>query len=137
MTHLIQFLNLEDLVAELPAGHVVRVNALDITEATFDRGELRVAGIGVHVRTINSENHLLSCYLPVAVMQLFGRRPQPDDPDEPRYNQAWEKANALQQQVTDYLAGEGLDVRPGVIYLNGVLPLHGHWATSSNESAAA
>ena len=137
MSHLIQFLDLNDLVAELPAGHLVRVNALDITEATFDRGELRVAGIGVHIRAINSENHLLSCYLPVAAMQLFGRRPNLGDPDEPKYNQVWEKANALRQQVTEYLASEGLDVRPGVIYLNGVVPMHGHWAASSNASAVA
>jgi hypothetical protein len=137
MTHLIQFLDLSDLMAELPAGHVVRVNTLDITEATYDMGELRVAGIGVHVRTINSDNHLLSCYLPVAVMQLFGRRPQPGDQDESKYNQAWEKAEALQRQVTEYLAGKGLHVRHGVIYLNGVIPMHGHWANSSNESASA
>jgi hypothetical protein len=65
--HIIQFDKLEDLVAELPADHIVRAVALDVTEGTYEKVvELRIAGIGVHVRTINEEGHILSSTLPVA-----------------------------------------------------------------------
>ena len=71
-THIIQFANLDDFVSELPVGHTIRVVALDITEGTNEKvSELRIAGIGVHARAINEESHILTCYLPVAQLQIF------------------------------------------------------------------
>jgi hypothetical protein len=126
--HVIQFGNLEDLVAELPAAHVVRVVALDVTEGAYQQvAELRLAGIGVHVRAVNSQGHILACYLPVARMQVFGRRPRPDDPGAEKYSQAWDEAEALKARVCAYLDERGFAVRGGVIHLGEAQLMHGHW----------
>ncbi|MCI0398396.1 MAG: hypothetical protein L0332_34300 [Chloroflexi bacterium] len=136
--YLIQFNDLDDLAAEIPAGHVVRVTALDITEATFDGvAELRIAGIGVHIRAISPEGHLLACYLPVARLQVFGRPPRPDDPTRKEYEEAWEKTKALRQRVSDYLAGKGFEMRPGVIYLGDVAPMYGGWSSDPGQEEAS
>ncbi len=68
--HVIQFARLEEFITEeLP--NTIRVTALDITESTSSQiPGLRLAGIGVHVRTINAEGHVLACYLPVASVQI-------------------------------------------------------------------
>ena len=68
--HVIQFARPEEFVAEeLP--NTVRVAILDITESTSSQiPDLRLAGIGVHLRTINAEGHILACYLPMASVQI-------------------------------------------------------------------
>jgi hypothetical protein len=131
----IQFADLNELAAELPAGHIVRVNALDTTEASFDgMADLRVAGIGVHVRAVNPDGHLLACYLPVHRMQVFGRRPRPNDHEAATYSQAWDKAEALRQRVSDWLAEQGFVVRRGVINLGDLRPMPGRWAADPGRA---
>jgi hypothetical protein len=57
--HIIQFANLDDFLPELSVGHTVRVAALDVTEGTYERvTELRIAGVGAHVRAINLSSTL-------------------------------------------------------------------------------
>ena len=69
--HVIQFARLEEFVAE-ELSHVVRVTALDVTESSSSRiPGLRLAAIGVHVRTINREGHILACTLPVASVEIY------------------------------------------------------------------
>ncbi len=60
----IHFIELDEMVAELSPGQVVRVAVLDVTEAVASHG-IRLAGIGVHTRAFNGD-HILSCYIPVA-----------------------------------------------------------------------
>jgi hypothetical protein len=127
---IIQCANLDDFLPELPVGHTVRVAALDVTEGTYEKvSELRIAGIGAHVRAINEDGHILTCYLPVAQLQIFGRRPRKGDPDEESYSQAWEKAIALKTRVCAFLSDRGFAVRSGVIHLGEINLLHGHWSS--------
>lgn len=131
----IQFTDLNELAAELSAGHIVRVNALDITEATLEGlAELRVAGIGVHVRAVNPDGHLLACYLPVHRMQVFGRRPRPNDHEAAAYNLAWEKAEQLRQRACEWLSSQGFAVRGGVIHLGDMRPMPGRWASDPGRA---
>jgi hypothetical protein len=133
--HIIQFPDLDEFVSELPADHIVRVVALDVTEGTYDKvAELRIAGIGVHVRAINKDGHIMACYLPVARMQIFGRRPRKGDPDEEAYNQAWDKAAALEARVRAFLAAGGFSVRSGVIHLGEVNLLPGCWSSDPGRA---
>jgi hypothetical protein len=125
----IQFMDLSELAAELPTSHIFRVNALDTTEASFEgMADLRVAGIGVHVRAVNLDGHLLACYLLVHRMQVFGRRPRPNDHEAAAYNQAWDKSEALRQRVSDWLTEQGFVVRSGVIHLGDVRPMIDTWS---------
>lgn len=134
---IIQFARLEELVAEKPP-HIVRVTALDVTESTSSQiPGLRLAGIGVHVRTINGEGHVLACYLPVASVQIYEAVPRDSDPTRKEYDAAWEQAKALKARVMAYLRESGCAVSgAGVIHMGDVRPLHGSWP-SDPESAAS
>lgn len=84
----IQFARLEELVAEEPPN-TIRVTALDVTESTSSQiPGLRLAGIGVHVRTISDEGHILACYMPVASVQIYEAVPRDSDPTRQEYDLA-------------------------------------------------
>jgi hypothetical protein len=63
---IIQFARQEEFLEEdLQAGNMVRVVVLEITESVSSQiPGLRTVGIGVHVRAINDDGHILACYLP-------------------------------------------------------------------------
>ena len=130
--HMIQFGRLEELVAELGSGNTVRVVALDITESVSAQiPGLRTAGIGVHVRAINDAGQILACYLPVASIQLFNGRRE-GDPTWQKYDEAWDKAEALKERVITYLeqvaAEKGFAIRAaGVIDIGETRPLRATW----------
>jgi hypothetical protein len=131
----LQFGKLEEFVQEdLHHGNVVRVVALDITESVSSQiPGLRMAGIGVHVRTINNAGQILACYLPVASIQLFNGRRE-GDPTWQKYDEAWEKAKALQERAITYLeqiaAEKGFTVRAaGVIDIGQTRPLRATWGS--------
>jgi hypothetical protein len=117
---------------ELHEGNLVRVVVLDITESVSSQiPALRTAGVGVHVRAINDDGHILACYLPVASIQLFNGR-RAGDPTWQAYDEAWEKAEALKERVVAYLqdvaAEKGFTVRAaGVIDLGEARPLRATW----------
>jgi hypothetical protein len=125
----IQFARLEELVAEAPPN-IVRITALDVTESTSSQiPGLRLAGIGVHVRTISDEGHILACYLPVASVQIYEAVPRDSDPTRQEYDAAWERAEALKERVVVYLKEKGCTVSSaGVIHMGNVRPLRGTWA---------
>ena len=128
--HVIQFARLEEFITE-ELHNTVRVTALDITESTSSQiPGLRLAGIGVHVRTINAEGHVLACYLPVAGVQIYEAVPRDSDPTRKEYDVAWEKAEALKERVMAYLHESGCTVSgAGVIHMGDVRSLHGSWPT--------
>jgi hypothetical protein len=130
---IIQFGKLDAFAAEdLGKGNIVRVTILDITQSQSSQiPGLRVAGIGVHVRAINNEGHILACYLPVAKLQMYNGR-RDGDPAWQVYDEAWEKAEALKERVIAYLdaiaADKGFSVRPaGVIDLGETMPIRAIW----------
>lgn len=132
-THVIQFGKLEEFVREdLGKNNPVRVVALDITESVSGQiPGLRTAGIGVHVRTINDAGHILACYLPVAHIQLYNGRRE-GDPTWQEYDEAWDRAEALQERVIGYLvqgvAERGFTVcAAGVIEMGETRPLRATW----------
>lgn len=127
-TCVIQFARLEEFVAEaLP--NIIRVVALDVTESTSSHiPGLRLAGIGVHVRTINNDGYILACYLPVTSVQIYEAVPRGSDPGRQEYDDAWEEAEALKKRVMAYLAGNGCTVTgAGIIHLGGVQPIRATW----------
>lgn len=126
--HFIQFSRLEEFVAEeLP--NTVRVTALDVTESASSQiPGLRLAGIGVHMRTINAEGHILACYLPVASVEIYEAVPRGSDPTRQEYEAAWKEAEALKERVMVYLSEKGCAVSgAGVIHLGGVRALQASW----------
>jgi hypothetical protein len=132
--HVIQFARLEEFVAE-ELANIVRVTTLDITESTSSQiPGLRLAGIGVHVRTINAEGHILACTLPVASVQLYEAVPRDADPTRQDYDDAWEQAETLKERVTAYLAENGCTVTgAGIIHLGSVQPIHATWLSDANQ----
>jgi hypothetical protein len=101
--HIIQFGQLEELVAELKPNNIVRAVILDISKnVSAQIPNLRQVSVGVHVRTINADGHILACYLPWATIQLFNGRRQ-DNPNWQKYNEVWEKAEVLKERVMVYL----------------------------------
>jgi hypothetical protein len=128
----IQYGRLENLVTDVQHGQIIRVTTLEMTEGEFNIPGLRVAAIGVHVRTINHSGHILACYLPVAKVQVYDRS-SPDSEDRQQVKAAWEKAEALQQRVIVYLQAEAahrdFEIRTdGIIHLDGVgRPMRGEW----------
>lgn len=129
----IQLARLEEFVQEeLHGGNLVRVVVLDVTDSVSSQiPALRTAGVGVHVRAINDDGHILACYLPVASIQLFNGR-RAGDPTWQAYDEAWEKAEALKERLIAYLrdiaAEKGFTVRDaGVIDLGEARPLRATW----------
>jgi hypothetical protein len=129
----IQLAQLEEFVQEdLHEGNIVRVVVLDITESVSSEiPGLRMAGVGVHVRAMNDEGHILACYLPVACIQLYNGRRE-GDPTWQTYDEAWKKAESLKERVIAYLqriaAEKGLTVRAdGVIDIGETRPLRATW----------
>lgn len=135
-SQIIQFAWLEEFVAEEPPG-TVRVVVLDVTESASSKIlGLRLASIGVHVRTINGEGHILACCLPVASVQIYEAVPRDSDPTRKEYDAAWEQAEALKARVMAYLRESGCAVSgAGVIHLEGLRPLHGSWPSDPELKA--
>ena len=130
--HIIQFGKLEELVAEVNQSNVVRVVTLDISENVSSQiPGLRQVSIGVHVRTIHEDGHILACYLPVATIQLFNGRRE-GDPTWQKYDEAWEKAEALKERVITYLQEMAVEkgftiYAAGVIDMGETRPLRATW----------
>jgi hypothetical protein len=77
--------------------------------------------VGVHIRTINADGHVLACYLPLAAIQLFNGRRQ-TTPTWQKYDEAWEKAEALRERVMTYL--QKVAIEQGFIVSNaGVIDI--------------
>lgn len=131
----IQFSQLEDLMAEpLSQANAVRVVVLDVTEQVSSQiPNLRQAGVGVHIRTLNDRGQVLACYLRVASIQLYNGRRE-GDPTWQAYDAAWNKAEQLKEQVVTHLKelGEqrGFAVVPaGIIDIGTIRPIPATWAS--------
>lgn len=130
---LIQFGTLEAFTAEaFEQGALIRVVVLDVSESVSSQiPDLRMVRIGVHVRSINKDGHILACHLPVAQMQLYNGR-RDGDPLWQKYDAAWEKAVGLKERVVTFLetnaSNNEVSVRTaGVIDIGKVRPLHATW----------
>ena len=130
--HVIQFGQLEELVADLKPSNIVRVVILDISKnVSAQIPNLRQVSVGVHVRAINADGHILACYLPLASIQLYNGHRQ-DDPTWQQYDAAWEKAELLKERVVAYLkvvaSEKGFTVcAAGVIDMGEIRPLRATW----------
>ncbi len=122
---IIHFADLDEMLAELSDGQIVRVSVLDVTEGTAEKYGIRLASIGVHVRAFNDDGHVLSCYIPVKRLQVIGRVPPAAQRGE--YDSAWNDAENEAARVRAYLTQRGFEVRPGVIDLGDARPMAGGW----------
>jgi len=134
MSGVIHFVKLDDLVAELEAGHTVRVAELDVTESTFKGVDVRVAGIGVHVRAFDEAGRILSWYWPLVRLQVVGSM-YPGHAQFEEYNAGWKKAELAGEAVRAFLESCELDVRPGIIGLGDVRPLRGEWGGGNGRDS--
>jgi hypothetical protein len=139
---IIQFARLEEFIEEdLHAGNMVRVVVLEITESVSSQiPGLRNVGIGVHVRVINDDGHILACYLPTGRLQLYNGRRE-GDPTWQEYDAVWEKAEALKERVIAYLqtisAEKGFTVSvAGIIDLGQTRPLRATWKSDPGRTLA-
>ncbi|MAT98676.1 MAG: hypothetical protein CL608_16155 [Anaerolineaceae bacterium] len=138
--HVIQFGQLEEFMTEpFVPDQVVRVVVLEISEGvSAPIPDLRQVSVGVHVRTINSDGHVLACYLPVATVQLYNGR-RGGDPTWQKYAAAWEQAAALKERVITTLqaaaAEKGFKMcAAGVIDLGEIRPLQATWIADLSKS---
>jgi hypothetical protein len=120
---IIHFVALEDLLDELPAGHVVRVVALESTESTSSQYGIRLTGYGVHARAA-VDGDVLVWYGRNAQLQLIGSI-YPGHGQEKEHTAAWARAEARAEAVSRYIAARGFAVRPGIIDLGDVRPIPG------------
>lgn len=117
-------------------NNVVRVVALDITESVSSQiPGLRMAGIGVHVRTINDDGQILACYLPVARIQLYNGRNE-GDPTWREYDEAWDKAEALKERVIAYLEQVAAEKGFAVRAAGETRPLRATWQSDPTLAKA-
>ncbi len=123
----IQFVELDELLAELPKGHVVRVEVLHIIEGVSKEGISQV-GIGVHVRAFapDDSNHVLVCYICMARRMQSGNIVL-SGPGSNGKKSADKKVMEVMEQVRTYLAKRQFDVRPGVIEIGDARLLDGGW----------
>ena len=139
--HVIQFGQLEELVAELKPEQVVRVVILDISKGISAQiPDLRQVSVGVHIRTLSIAGHILACYLPVAVLHLLSGRHE-GDPTWQKYDAAWAKAEALKERAIAYLQKtadeKGFTVcAAGVIDMGETRPLRATWKEDSAVAEA-
>jgi hypothetical protein len=139
-THTVQFAQLEELVAELKPGNIVRVIILDISKCVSRQmPDLRQVSVGVPIRTINADGHVLACYLPWATIQLFNGRRQ-DDPNWQKYDEVWEKAEVLKERVMVYLQKVAVEreftvSNAGVIDMGDTRPLRATWQSDSYKNS--
>ena len=78
----IHFVDLDELLAELEEGHVVRVVAMEMQLSAASQHGIYLSGIGVHVRAICWSDdmapyigHTLSCYIPTKHFQMVAGKP--------------------------------------------------------------
>lgn len=121
---LVQFMNLDEMVAELTPGQVVRVESLEIMRGVSKQG-ISVAELGVHVRAFNDDGHVLSCCLPIRQTQMICGKPLGA---EEEHRQAWDEAMALAVHVRLYLGNELFNVRSGVIDIGEAKLLTAYWS---------
>lgn len=136
MSGVIHFVKLGDLIAELQPGHIVRVAELDITESTYKGVDVRMAGIGVHVRTFDEAGRILSWYWPLARLQVVGSI-YPGHAQYEEYQAVWNTVEKAGEAIRAFLASCGLDVRPGIIDLGDVRPLRGEWGGGNGQGYSA
>ena len=132
----IHFADLDELVNELQPGQTVRVAVLDVTEQVFKKYGVRRAGIGVHVRAFTGA-HILSCYIPIAMLQVAGGVPPCEQGQFQEYAAAKDQAGGCAEQVKAYLAERGFDARPGIIDLRNIKPMAGGWARRPQATSPA
>ena len=138
MSHVIQFSQLEQFVAEVaPLSTTVRVVALETkTYPSRQIPTLRRVRVGVHCRALTTDGHIYACYLPVGELELFNGR-RASDPLWQRYDEVWQSASGLCQRVSAYLIVEEIGVRnAGVIDIGDTQPLPATWRSDPQHMEA-
>jgi hypothetical protein len=121
----VQFGDLSEIAAEfLLSDTVARIQAIRHTESSVGDGMVLQCTFGVAVRAFAGDGSVLAWYKPAARGQVW-RSGDHDNEEQ------WRKADQLREQVEDYLSQCGVEVRPGVIYIDPKKLMYGGWEEQS------
>ncbi len=106
MPIVVQFRLLENLLAALASGSQVHIHVLQesqvATSNTLVRKELKIS---VDVRAVVQGNKILSWHYPVDEFSFYAGAGNGRSPEQERYNQAWEQAEALKEALVLKISG--------------------------------
>lgn len=102
----VQFRLLENLLAALADGSQVHIHVLQESQTATSNTLVRKAlKISVNVRAVVPGNKILSWHYPVDEFSLYTGAGNGRSPEQARYNQAWEQAEALKEALVVKITG--------------------------------
>ncbi|MBP7591085.1 MAG: hypothetical protein KBA85_05755 [Chloroflexi bacterium] len=122
MTFLVlQYLKLENLLAEAKGTEGVRVYVLERNKTTSSNMlNWREITIGLCVRAITQDNRILSWYGEITKLGFYAHLQGNGDSssEQEQYEAAWQRARELQTELAAWLAHQGYTV-----YIDGLIEL--------------
>lgn len=102
----VQFRLLENLLAALASGSQVHIHVLQESQITTSNTLVRkTLKISVDVRSVVQGNKILSWHYPVDEFSFYTGAENGRSPEQERYNQAWEQAEALKEALVVKITG--------------------------------
>lgn len=119
--NLIQFGDVADFLTEARGLDCVRVECLRINESTQYNGMVRIDTFGVAARGIDERGAVLAVFVPALRVSIMR------DHDEGKEDAGWDEANLLAADLRAFFDEDGIDVRPGVIWVDHKKLMYGGW----------
>jgi hypothetical protein len=118
----LQYQELENLLAEAEAAEGLRVHVLERSKATTSNAlSWREIMIGLSVQAITPGGRILSWYGEIAKIGFYAHIQPPNgelSPERAQYQSAWQQARELQAELVERLRQEGY-----VVYTDGLIEL--------------
>ena len=118
----LQYLELENLLAEAGEAEGLRVHVLERSKATSSNAlSWQEIMIGLCVQAITPDRRILSWYGEIAKMGFYAHIQPPNgepSPEREQYQAAWQQARTLQAELVERLRQEGY-----VVYTDGLIDL--------------
>jgi hypothetical protein len=118
----LQYQELENLLAEAGEAEGLRVHVLERSKATSSNAlSWREIMIGLSVQAITPEERILSWYGEIAKLGFYVHIQPPNgesSPEREQYQAAWQQARAQQVELVERLRQEG-----HVVYTDGLIDL--------------
>jgi len=132
MTHVIHFADLEDMITELNPIEKVRLAKMKTVEGQDKLGVIYEV-IGLHLRQIQGDT-VLSWMYPAARYRTS--RGEPLEPEDKELQEnGWQYVAHIEELVANRLLDEDtFKIRPGLIDLQGTVPLAGYWSLLDDQN---
>lgn len=118
----LQYLELENLLAEAGEAEGLRVHVLERSKTTTSNAlSWREVMIGLSVQAITPEGRILSWYGEIAKLGFYAHIQPPNgesSPERAQYQAAWQQARGLQAELVERMRQEGY-----VVYTDGLIDL--------------